>query len=276
MPVSHLLVEGTLDMEVLAPLFAGTPIVGPRPTSKGSLAPRARDLRRDSGWTACYIRDRDFDFLPPVDLSQSTTDTTEGGMPLGWRWCRHEIENYLIDPGVIHAAFGWDQAAFESQLVDAARSIKHYQAARWVIGLARQVLPPAWAFPTRPSECTGHEFRLPAHVTESGSAAWVQTQAAGFLANVRTALDPAALAIALADHSARLTDAFLGDVANMLVWCSGKDLLAGLIPWLQATHRMHPSQLCTRIQDWIEMNPDQTLVLLPEWNAFRNLLLAYP
>ena len=147
MPVSHLLVEGTLDMEVFAPLFAGNPIVGPRPTSKGSLAPRARDLRRDSGWTACYIRDRDFDFLPPVDLSQPTTDTTDGGTPLGWRWCRHEIENYLIDPGVIHAALGWNRAAFEARLVDAARSIKHYQAARWVIGLARHVLPPAPGVP---------------------------------------------------------------------------------------------------------------------------------
>ena len=80
----------------------------------------------------------------------------------------------------------------------------------------------------------------------------------------------------MANHSARLTDAFLGDVANVLLWCSGKDLLAGLIPWLQATHRMHPSQLCTRIQDWIEMNPDQTLVLLPEWDSFRNLLRTYP
>jgi hypothetical protein len=276
MPVSHLLVEGTLDIEILASLFAGNPTVDPRPTSKGSLAPRSRDLRRDTGQNACYLRDRDFDFLPPAELGRPTIDTVDAGTTLGWGWCRHEIENYLIDPGIIHATFGWDRATFETQLVDTARNIKHYQASRWAVGQARRVLPPTREFPTRPTECTGHEFRLPADVTQAGTATWVQTQAAAFLANVQTALDPAALANTLADHSARLADAFLGDVTNTLVWCSGKDLLASLIPWLQTTHRLHPSQLRTRVRDWIIANPDATLVLLPEWDTFRNVLRAHP
>jgi hypothetical protein len=145
-----------------------------------------------------------------------------------------------------------------------------------VIGLARRHLPPAQEFPTKPAECTGHEFRLPADLTEPGSANWVETQAVGFLANVQTTLDPTVLANDWAAHSARLTDAFLADVGNVLVWCSGKDLLAGLIPWLQMTHGLHPSQLRVRVRDWIVMNPDQTLMLLPEWEAFGNLLSAYP
>ncbi|MBI1914587.1 MAG: hypothetical protein HYS12_07595 [Planctomycetes bacterium] len=276
MPVSRLLVEGKLDIEVLVPLLAGTTGVDPRPTSKGSLAPRARDLRRDTGQTACYVRDRDFDFLPPIDLSQPTIDTTDAGATLGWRWCRHEIENYLIDPGIIHATFGWDRATFEGQLINAARSIKHYQAARWAVGQARQVLPPAKEFPSRPAECAGLDFQLPADLTQAGTATWVHTQAATFLASVQTALGPAALNTALTGHSARLTDAFLGDVTNVLIWCSGKDLLTGLLPWLQATHGLHPSQLRTRVRDWIAVHPDQTLVLLPEWDALRNLLRAYP
>ena len=255
MPVSHLLVEGKLDIEILASLCSGNPTVDPRPTSKGSLAPRARDLRRDTGQIACYVRDRDFDFLPPADLSQPTIDKVDAGTTLGWRWCRHEIENYLIDPGIIHATFGWDRATFETQLVDTARSIKHYQASRWAVGQARRVLPPARVFPTRPAECTGHEFRLPSDLTHSGTATWVQIQAAAFLANVQTALDTATLANALADHSARLTDAFLSDVTNVLVWCSGKDLLAGLMPWLQTTQRLHPSQLRARVRDWIADEP---------------------
>jgi hypothetical protein len=275
-PVRRLLVEGKLDREILTPLFAGNPLVDPRPTSKGSLAPRARDLRLDHGQTACYIRDRDFDFLPPGDLTQPTVDkSTDAGATLGWRWCRHEIENYLIDPGIIHATFGWDRATFETQLVDAARRIKHYQVSRWAIGQARQVLPPAKKFPSKPTECARHEFRLPADLTSAGTATWAQTQAATFLADVQTTL-PAALSTAMTAHSARFTDAFLGDVANVLVWCSGKDLLASLMPWLKARHRLHPSQLRTRVRDWIELNPDPTLVLLPEWDSLRNLLRAYP
>jgi hypothetical protein len=275
MPLSRLLVEGHLDAEVLLPLFAGNPVVtGGSP--KGSLPPRTRDLRRDTGQLVCYVRDRDFDFLPPADLSQPTVDTTATGAALGWRWCRHEIEDYLIDPGVVHAAFGWDRAAFEAQLVTAARTIRHYQAARWTVGQSRQVLPPAREFPSKPAECAGHDFRLPADMTQVGTTTWVQTQAANFLASVQTALTPAALNTALTAHSTRLTDAFLSNVTNVLLWCSGKDLLTGLLPWLQIAHSLHPSQMRTRIRDWIMLNPDQTLVLLPEWDAFRNLLRAYP
>jgi len=277
MPVSRLLLEGKLDYEIFVPLLAGLTTIDPRPTSKGSLAPRVRDLRSDprGPQTACYVRDRDFDFLPSADLTQPTVDSTAGGATLGWRWCRHEIENYLIDPGLIHAVFGWDRAAFEAQLVMAARSIKHYQAARWTVGQSRQVLPPAREFPSKPAECAGHDFRLPADLTETGTAGWAQAQAATFLANVQTVLAPVALTTSLTVHSARLTDAFFGDVTNVLVWCSGKDLLAGLVPWLQATHRPQPSQLRVRVRDWIMVNPDQTLVLLPEWGAFRHLLRAY-
>ena len=278
MPVSLLLVEGKLEIEVLASLFAGNPTVDPRPTSKGSLAPRVRDLRGDpnKGQIACYVRDRDFDFLPPADLSQPTIDKTDVGETLGWRWCRHELGNYLIDSGIIHATFGWDRATFEIELVNAARRIKHYQASRWTLRQVRQILPPAKEFPNQPAECAAHEFRLPADLTEAGTATWVQTQAATFLANLQTALDPTTLATALAGHSARLTDAFLGDVTNVLVWCSGKDLLTSLMPWLQTTHKLHPSQLRTRVRDWILASPDVALVLLPEWGTFRTLLRAYP
>jgi hypothetical protein len=277
MPVSRLLVEGNLDREILASLFAGNPVIDPRTTSKGSLAPRARDLRRDTGQTACYVRDRDFDFLPPPDLTQPTVDvTTDGGATLGWRWCRHQIENYLIDPGIVHAAFGWDRADFEAQLVTAAQRIKHYQAARWTVGQSRRVLPPAREYPTLPAECIGHDFRLPADLTQAATANWVQTQAATFLGDVQAVLSPASITAELTTHWSRLTDAFLGTVANVLIWCSGKDLLTAMQAWLHTTHRLHPTQFLTRVRDWIAANPDQTLVLLPEWSTFRTLLRTYP
>ena len=77
MPVSRLLVEGKLDRELLGPLLGGSPVLDPHNTPKGSLAPRTRDLRRDTSQIACYLRDRDFDFLPPLDLSQPTIDTVD-------------------------------------------------------------------------------------------------------------------------------------------------------------------------------------------------------
>jgi hypothetical protein len=276
MPVSRLLVEGqNLDAVVLAAIFAGNPVVvGGSP--KGSLALRARDLRRDTGQQVCYVRDRDFDFLPPSDLTQPTVDTLDGGAPLGWRWCRHEIENYLIEPDLIQAALGWDKASHEAELVAGARRIKHYQAARWVVGQARRVLPPARDFPTSPAECAGHEFQLPADLAPAGTASWVQTQAATFLTSVQTVLDPIQLTTELTNHSARLTDSFLGNVTNVLIWCSGKDLLAAMQGWLQTTHGLHPSQLRNLVRDWITTNPDQALALLPEWERFRDLVRALP
>ena len=276
MPVSRLLMEGKLDLEVFGPLLAPNPPVDSRPTSKGSLALRARDLRRDTGQTACYVRDRDFDFLPPADLSQPTIDTTEGARTLGWRWCRHEIENYLIDPCIINATFGWDRTIFEAQLLIAARHIKHYQAARFAVGQARQVLPPAKRFPTKPPECARHDLRLPADLTEAGTTNWVHAQAATFLGGVQTALAPAALSAALTTRSSGFTDAFLDDVTSVLIRFSGKDLLTALLTWLHATHKLHPSEVRNRVRDWIVVKCDQTLVLPPEWYSFRNLLRAYP
>jgi hypothetical protein len=275
MPVSLLLVEGTLDREILASVFAGNPAIDPHSTSKSALAPRVRDKRRD-GITACYIRDRDFDFLPPTDITQPTIDNIFNGVTLGWRWCRHELENYLIDPGIIQATFGWDRTIFENELVNSAKNIKYYQAAHWTVGEARQVLPPTRDFPTKPSECSGHDFRLPADLTEVGAIAWVQTQSTTFLANVQTSLAPTILNNTFTNHLARFTDTFLSDVTNVLNWFSGKDLLASLITWLQMTYRIHPTQLCERVRDWIMLNPDQTLILLPEWDAFRNLVRTHP
>ena len=39
---------------------------------------------------------------------------------------------------------------------------------------------------------------------------------------------------------------------------------------------LHPTQFRIRVRDWIAANPDQTLVLVPEWSIFRNLLRTYP
>ena len=44
---------------------------------------------------------------PPSDLSKPTVDAEDGNTPIGWRWCRHELENYLIEPLLVSEATGW-------------------------------------------------------------------------------------------------------------------------------------------------------------------------
>ena len=225
--------------------------------------------------TVCYVRDRDFDHFPPVDLAQPTVHEMDSGAVLGWRWCRHEIENYLIDPELVHAALGWDRPAYEAEIILAASALKHYQAARWAAGQARQVLPPAKEFPNRPLECK-NEFHLPGDLSEPAVIGWIRDLAAEVLARVETALARAAIEGALAANTARLTDAIRGGVPSVLLWYSGKDLLAGLRPWLEKTYHLHPTQVLIRIQEWVAANPDETLKLFPEWDALRNLLRSYP
>src|SRR5258707_757576 len=210
MPVAHLLVEGRdVDAVIFAAICAGNPVVAGG-CSKGSLAPRARDRRNETGTAVCYVRDRDFDFMAPADLTQPTVDATiPGGAVLGWRWCRHEIENYLIDPGIVEAALGWNRAAFEAEIVNAAQVICHYQAARWAVGQSRQVLPPARDFSTKPPECDGHEFRLPADITQGWTAGWALVHAAAFVGSVQGVIGAPAMTARLVNHASQLTPAFL-------------------------------------------------------------------
>ena len=141
MPIAKLFVEGNLEIEVLTPILQGSP-VPQQGGSKNSLKPRAGTERRENKVVAGYLRDRDFDFDPPKDLSRPTVDSVESGVPFGWRWCRHEIENYLVDPAVVSEAMAWPMPDVEEALRQAAAKIRSYEAARWTVGIVRRVLPP--------------------------------------------------------------------------------------------------------------------------------------
>ena len=122
-----LLVEVKLDAEVLGAILAGRPVVkeaGP----KNSLAPRTRVERRERRTCdVCYLRDRDFDHDPPTEPSRPQVDRTDDdGSVLGWRWCRHEIESYLIDPDPVANATGWDRDEYARALTSAAVRLRHY------------------------------------------------------------------------------------------------------------------------------------------------------
>lgn len=273
MPVDVLIVEGELDEQVLFPLKpAGLTLV--RGDSKGSLAPKARDRRRQQNVRACYLRDRDFDFDPPADLGAPTVDAHDRqespATVLGWRWCRHAIEGYLLEPGLVEAATGWPQAEYERQLLAAAAHIRHYTAARWAVGIARRSLPPMSELATRPA--LTNEIKLPADCGEAGCDAWAHAHVASFLAQIDQTLTPAAVAVSLADKKALL--AGLTSPQEVLLWHSGKDLLAALAPALPARFKNQPVVFLRTLRDWVRDNSAPALALFPEWQALLQALKA--
>lgn len=275
MSVSVLLVEGKLDAEVLSPVLGTLPVrvtleaVG----SKSSLKPRARDRRQGPvGVSTCYVRDRDFDFDPPVDSSQPTVDSRqETGGVLGWRWSRHELENYLLEPRLVEAATGWSAADFERELLAAARNLQHYNAARWAVGIARRSLPPFNDLPTRPAELT-NEVKIPANCSQAACFTWALQHVEAFRRQVEATLEGAAVQTSLTERDQRLAGLVTTD--EVLVWYSGKDLLAALAPLIATRPEANPKAFRSRLRRWVQEHPREAVLLFPEWQALLAALAA--
>ncbi len=77
----------------------------------------------------------------------------------------------------------------------------------------------------------------------------------------------AAVETSLANYVAKFDDAFVADVANVLLWFSGKDLFAGMADWLVTRRIANPGAFRAALRDWIIANPLRTLELLPEWKG---------
>lgn len=263
MPVSVLLVEGELDRALLGAVLAGRPVVE-RGGSKGALKPKAQDLRAKRT-QAAYLRDRDFDFLPPEAANEPEIDAlAPDGTVLGWRWRRHEIESYLLEPSLVAAATAWSEPAWRDALLAAARRIAPYQAARQTIGLARKALPPYHDLQTRPDELK-NELQLPDPLDEARCAAWAVAQIDRYFDRLAEHLGPAAARDALDQAHAR----WQGQpetTEQALRWCSGKDLLAALTPWL-AERDLTPGGLRARLRDHVVRDPEAALVHLAEWQG---------
>jgi hypothetical protein len=264
-------VEGALEVQVLRPILLGNPVpqLG---GSKNSLKPRARTERVDNKVAAGYLRDRDFDFYPPADLSKPTVDGEDRGVAFGWRWCRHETENYLIDPGVVSKAMDWPSLEYEEALRQAAGKIRSYEVARWTIGVVRRELPPNYELRTRPDGL--NEIELPPALDSATVNAWASNSIADHRAPMATATDPTAVQASLDAFAARFNDVFVADVETVLVWFSGKDLLAGLTDWLVAKGVPNPGEFRASLRDWIIAYPDRALQLLPEWNGMLEVVRA--
>ncbi len=269
MPVVKLFVEGNLESEVLNPIFQGTPVLQ-RGGSKNSLRPRTRSEREENKIAAGYLRDRDFDFDPPSDLSRPTVDCEHGGIPIGWRWCRHEMENYLIEPAIVGEAMGWPVADVEEAVRQVAKRIRSYEAARWTVGIVRRELPPHFELKTRPDDL--NEIALPSAVDPATVNAWAGSTIETHRIRIDDATDPNRVEESFEAFAARFDDAFVADVSNVLLWFSGKDILAGIAEWLSTKGVNNPGDFRASIRGWIIANPERALELLPEWRSLTEIL----
>src|SRR5271157_3429849 len=173
MPLAKLFVEGTLEVQIFTPILLGNP-VPQQGGSKDTLRARAGTERRENKVEAGYLRDRDFDSDPPADLTKPSEERTfeNSGVPFGWRWCRHEIENYLIEPAIVSEAMSWHIPHVENILRESARRIRNYEAARWTVGVVRRALPPHYELRTRPDGL--NEIDLPPALDPVTVTAWLR------------------------------------------------------------------------------------------------------
>lgn len=274
MPVGQLLVEGKLDFELWRPICGGRPRVSPFLSGKHALKPRTRTARQEGKQDVYYLRDRDFDFDPPQDCSRPVTETDRSGAILGWHWCRHEIENYLLEPRLVAAALGLSAVECGVLLCAAATEICFYQAARWAVGVARRSLPPNYELRTRPEEVGDNDYRLPKELSAQGTAAWAMQVTADFCQRASDRLAAGRIQTSLHSFQARFCEKFCSDPNQVLLWFSGKDLFAALGNPDVMRCAVPPGISWPILRDWVTANSDQTLQLLLEWAALRDNLRA--
>jgi len=267
MPVSKLLVEGKLDHEILTWILGGDPLVIAVNASKHALVPRTRTEQESGSSDVRYLRDRDFDFTPPENSGHPECDR-EG---LGWRWCRTMIENYMLEPAIVSAALRIDPGPYRSALSDAAKEIRFYQAARWAIGIARSKLPHFYQLTTYISS---DDFELPdaGNLGRVAIEQWVISHVASFAELVVPCLKKETVQESFVQHVTRFDDSFLNSTEYILVYFSGKDLMAALRPWLAGFSIKTPGDFRSILRDWMREHPDETLAFLAEWNAFLTTL----
>jgi hypothetical protein len=267
MPVNLLYVEGKLDEELLSAMLAKPPAVQRRGTKYGLQGIVVRERDETGNESIFFLRDRDFDFEPDEAAPHAPTPvrTPRSNLLVGWRWFRHCIECYLLEPALAATALERPQAELERFLLDAGKELASYQAARWVIGQVRCRLPPSRQLETRPPALQG-EFTLPHDTSEQANWNWISTSAREFIQPAAAAFAEDALRLSFDHYRTRLACL---DVTSILVWFSGKDLLAFIAPRIGFEF---PGQLRNQLRNWVRNHPDDALVLLPEWATLKQLL----
>ncbi len=273
MPIDRLFVEGRLDATILAALCRGMPTVE-RVGGKLVLVTRVTDALQ-LGQRAAYLRDRDFDFEPGGRSDEPVIDrATAQGAPLGWRWSRHSLECYLLEPSLVADAVLAVAGNYESALQAAAASIRWYQAARWAIGSSRQAMVRWYRLDTGVD--SGKDFILPGRLDPVSVSGWMDAHVAEYRNAWNSELEPGLLRERFDGYARRFDDGLVHDSTRILRWFSGKDLMAALAGRLSSVGLQAPGEFRARIRDWVLHNPEQALALQPEWRILRDRLAASP
>jgi hypothetical protein len=129
----------------------------------------------------------------------------------------------------------------------------------------RRALPPHYELKTRPEGL--NEIAVPSALDALTVSDWASESIQSHRHTIDVCTDPDTMLTDLDLFISRFDDAFVGDVEKILLWFSGKDLLAGMGDWLAAQAIPNPGAFRADLRDWVIANPVRTLELLPEWSS---------
>jgi len=265
MAVEKLYVEGKLDNIIFTKILAGQPGVV-RGDGKDN-ARRKTLVERAEGRSTYFVRDRDFDYDP--SYQNQAQPIREHGQLVGWHWSRHEIENYLLEPGVFGRAFEGrvTEEEYREQLTKSAESIRYYQMARWAVGRVRRHtnLPNPRGIETNQHR---NDYRLPENLEFEPCRKWAMESTEEFLTDVVANVSGQRIDEEIQKNVEMFTLEKCSDIEWSLHTFSGKDLFGGMNLWLQGALRLTASETSSRIGLWVSENPEEALRLLPEWKGF--------
>jgi hypothetical protein len=293
-------VEGKLDAKILGRLLlnkltvSGKQFIVQRRGYKNTLANEAMTVAKD-GNDVCFLRDRDFDYLPPDDLlhpKQIKREVITIKLPnnqkikreiKGWHWCRHEIENYLLTPEIVAKAsyrkkygYRFDITEYQEELRKAAEKIRFYEAARWAIGKAKLCLPPKQELYSRPIDILDKPMAIPHDCSCDAIETWLINTTYAFYQQISDALKEEAVKKEYRYYVNFFDWLFCQDITKVLVWFSGKDLLATLEPWCIKKGYQDVAAfretLTNNLIEWLRRNPEEVWAILPEWKALIHCL----
>jgi len=167
---------------------------------------------------------------------------------------------------------GWPVNDIAEAIHQSARKIRGYEAARWTIGIVRRTLPPQYALRTRPENL--NEIALPMKLDNRTVNDWVSNRIGTHRTRIADSTTPQRVQKTFDDLITRFDDTFVSDTTNVLLWFSGKDILAGMADWLRAQSVANAGLFRASLRDWIIANPERTLDFLPEWQSLTKVLRA--
>lgn len=214
MPEGRLVfVEGKIDKKILISLVgtkytvSGKRLVVQRRGYKNTLAMEAKVIAKERENDVYFVRDRDFDYLPPDNLLQPKQIKAEvitikrpnnqkvKREVKGWHWCRHEIENYLLTPEIVAKAsyrkkygYGFKITEYQDELRKVADKIRFYEAARWAISKAKLCLPPKQELYSRPIDILDKPMDIPQDCSCDAVEKWLIDTASDFYQQVSDTL----------------------------------------------------------------------------------------